>query len=220
MIRLYTMEQPRSVSKKDIDAAKETIKNTGRFVHRNLETHRRAFSLQSFDDFAGKRVLDLGSGFGLPFARQLENVGVEANVISFSPAFADRATAPLTREERPADQHGKLMVAGMGEELPFADNSFDRVVSLSVVEHLETRERYLAFLREVVRVLVPEGIAYISPMIEEISGGHKIPAGNVMPKAELEQLLENTVDAHWNTFQQEDRRGVHTFYNLTLTKKT
>src|SRR3989344_1985106 len=212
------MEKPRVISQKDVEAAQDTIKDTGRFVRRDLETHRRAFGLQSFDDFAGKKVLDLGGSFGLTFARELEKAGVDADVVSFSPAFADKATAALTREERTGDKQGKLMVAGMGEELPFAENSFDRIVCLSVAEHLGTRERYIAFLQDVVRALSPGGVAYLSPMIQEIPGGHRVPAGSVILKEELEKVLGEAATVEWNSFDWPNRKGgVDTFSNLTLT---
>jgi SAM-dependent methyltransferase len=57
-------------------------------------------------------------------------------------------------------QHAKLMYRIVnGLNMPFADCSFDGVVSLETFEHLETPER---FLSEVVRVLRPGGIFIVS----------------------------------------------------------
>jgi SAM-dependent methyltransferase len=49
-----------------------------------------------------------------------------------------------------------------GAELPFDESSFDFVVSNHVMEHVGGPEDQLTHLREIRRVLRPEGIAYIS----------------------------------------------------------
>lgn len=53
-----------------------------------------------------------------------------------------------------ARQRGPQMLCGAGEALPFADNSFDLVLSHEVLEHV-TDDRQAA--REIVRVLKPGG---------------------------------------------------------------
>jgi len=57
-------------------------------------------------------------------------------------------------------------VRGVGEVLPFADNSFDSVLSLAVLEHVKDP---FACAREIVRVLKPQGdlmccVPFLQPM--------------------------------------------------------
>ncbi len=90
------------------------------------------------------RVLDLGCGVGHSYEELAprETVGV------------DVAAAAL------ADQRRETHVADM-RSLPFADGTFDSVVSIQSIEHVPDPERVLA---EVVRVLAPGGRAiFVTP---------------------------------------------------------
>ena len=49
-----------------------------------------------------------------------------------------------------------------GPELPFADGSFDIVVSNHVIEHVGARPAQLTHLREIRRVLTSDGVAYLA----------------------------------------------------------
>ncbi len=51
------------------------------------------------------------------------------------------------------------MIAAVGEALPFADESFDIVLSDNVIDHAE---QPAAILSEIVRVLVPSGFLYFT----------------------------------------------------------
>jgi SAM-dependent methyltransferase len=66
------------------------------------------------------------------------------------------APGPQARRAKPA---GELPVRGDALKLPFAANSFDRVVASEVLEHLEDDHSAMA---EVARVLKPGGLAAVS----------------------------------------------------------
>jgi len=112
---------------------------------------RRARRLLNFlDVLDGDRVLDFGCGMGfyllaLSRLRKAHLVGLEPNPKRL--AWARRGKAP------------GAYVAGIGEQLPFGDSAFDKVLMSEVLEHLLCDR---AGLREVRRVLRPGGVLAIS----------------------------------------------------------
>jgi len=100
----------------------------------------------------GLRVLDIacGTGYGLDelsdTARML--VGVDVDV----------AAAKSTRELI-SDRTAHAAIVANGASLPFADGSFDAVLSFETIEHLGHRS---GFISELARVLEPEGFLLLS----------------------------------------------------------
>jgi 2-polyprenyl-3-methyl-5-hydroxy-6-metoxy-1,4-benzoquinol methylase len=94
-------------------------------------------------DLSGRTLLDAGCGTGLFSARA---AGRGASVTSLD--VGDRLLA------RVAEKCESTRVVGRLEALPFADASFDVVVSTEVVEHLP---QPVDGMRELVRVLRPGG---------------------------------------------------------------
>ena len=199
------MEKQRPYSKPDLEEAKESISHAVGYEDKGLEAYATGLKIKSFKDFEGKRVLDLGAGAHLQFARGLERAGIKADVVSFSPAFADGKWSQNIHNRHDADP----IVAGMGEELPFADNSFERIVSLDVPEHLGTYERYLSYLEEIVRVLAPNGLAFIGP-----TSGEGEFTGAAIPKDKLENLLGG--DANVSYYSSHEIRP---FKTMVINKR-
>ena len=199
------MKEQRPYSRRELEQAKASILHAQGYQDKGLEAYMFGLNIPSFDDFKGKRVLDLGAGAHLQFARGLEKAGIKADVVSFTPAFADKSWRDNIEKRRQSDK----IVTGMAEELPFADASFDRVVSLDVPEHIGSYERYILYLKEIVRVLAPDGVAYIGPA-SEMKAPH---AGQAIPKVELEALLSHHADVSYHQAHK-----IHPFQTLTLRK--
>ncbi len=101
---------------------------------------------------AGRRVLDVacGAGYGSALLRQtaatVHGVDISAEAIAHA------------RGLYAADANLQFSEASC-TALPFADGSFDLVVSFETIEHIEAQA---AFLDEVRRVLTPEGVFVVS----------------------------------------------------------
>src|SRR3989338_5729477 len=117
------MEEQRPYSSRDVKSAKDSIVQAQGYKDKGLEAYAAGLNVSSFHDFEGKRVLDLGAGAHLQFARGIEKAGIKADVVSLSPAFADQ----YWREAMEGRKESDKLVAAMGEQLPFADESFDRI---------------------------------------------------------------------------------------------
>jgi SAM-dependent methyltransferase len=117
-------------------------------AHRGLPSYvwragqeRRFQMVRQWTDLPGRRVLDVGCGVGMymeAFLRETSHVfGVE---VEHGRAIEARA-------------HAKYVIEGLGEQLPFADGSFDVVFSHEVLEHVADDR---ASLREMARVARPQ----------------------------------------------------------------
>lgn len=105
---------------------------------------------------SGERVLDLGCGEGrhvisVYLEQDVEAVGVDLSVqdlLTTRDKFEEFAT-----EGKPGGSFGLSSANALA--LPFADNTFDKVICSEVLEHIPD---YQAALREIDRVLKPGGL--------------------------------------------------------------
>ena len=96
------------------------------------------------------RVLDVGAGSGAIaawFAREL-------------PRPARVEAVDVAEQRDVAGDYGFALYDG--HRLPFADASFDLVVSNHVIEHVGDRAAQARHLAEIRRVLAPDGVAYLA----------------------------------------------------------
>ena len=131
----------------------------------------------------GARVIEIGSGpHGLIFGFEAGlGVGIDPLAVAYKRLFPDM-------------QRHALTVAAIGEELPFADGSFDLVLSDNVIDHAT---RPLAIVDELVRVLRTGGLLYFTvnvhhPVYELASKAHG--AWNALGiKVELSAFADHTI---------------------------
>ena len=148
---------------------------------------------------AGERLLDMGCGGGR-HAFEAMRRGAHISALDYSEGDLKDvraiATAMVEASEVPADlPHG--MINGDALCLPFADNSFDRIICSEVLEHIWDADRAIT---ELVRVLAPGArIAVTVPTRwpERVSWAlnyryHDTPGGHVRiwRQHELETKLE------------------------------
>jgi ubiquinone/menaquinone biosynthesis C-methylase UbiE len=105
-------------------------------------------------DISNKTLLDVGCGWGgvaIEAAREARHVvGIEPDLerLGIARRFAQELNL----------QNLELLDA-VGENLPFANDSFDIVISHQVLEHVDTPEKVIA---EIYRVLKPGGVFHFS----------------------------------------------------------
>ena len=118
----------------------------------------------------GKKLLDVGSGYGLFLTLSLlkgaKSIGLEpAKNLSYT-LTSEVSMKILER----AGFAKKLVKTGFGEKLPFANNSFDLVVSFYTLEHVQSVEKVI---KEATRVLKPGGYIFFEvPNYGSIWEGH------------------------------------------------
>jgi ubiquinone/menaquinone biosynthesis C-methylase UbiE len=150
----------------------------------------------------GGTLLDLGCGDALLLQRVAKRF---ARVVAtdVSPAAIEQAREQL--RGKPYEARVELRVLDANQALPFADRSFDKVVSLSTLQYILDPE---AFLRECARVIAPAGlllvevpnVAFLPQRLRLLAGEpiqtsywkHGIDGGNLhyFTLASLSQLVE------------------------------
>lgn len=135
------------------------------FARRYAEKHRKM--AQKFGaeytrklkvrGFSSGKILDVGCGFGGTLLYLLKEfpeavgVGIELSepllALAAETAEAQGVADRVTFEKADA------------QEIPYPDDSFDVVISTNVVHHVDNP---VAMLREITRVLAPEGMLYIA----------------------------------------------------------
>jgi ubiquinone/menaquinone biosynthesis C-methylase UbiE len=162
------------------------------------------------------RVLDIGTGSSLRLANDFKREFIKADVVSFSPIFARKKFRKEAQEDNRPELLG-MAVAGMGENLPFSDNSFDRILALHAFQYLNTQEGQDSFLNEIVRVLKKDGEAYIGPLF---SGDKELLTPKLVKLRNtvriLHMLWSQNVAA--NTYKSKSRGPDSTAVNLMIRK--
>ncbi len=135
--------------------------DTGRDFEDIAKTHHMT-NADLTQHFAGKVVLDVGCGY----SELGEEANVDTTVIGLDLPTAFEKEKDYFAEER----KNTFYVAGNGRTLPFADQTFDTILSTyALLEHLYSGEQGVQFLEEALRVLKIGGTALIAPIHPKIA---------------------------------------------------
>ncbi len=105
-------------------------------------------------DVRGLAVADIGSGTGR-HALRLSAAGATVHALDFSEAMLERAKA------KPGASSVTFQVHDLAKPLPFANETFDRVVCGLVIDHIADLN---GLFREMSRVCRPDGFVIVSVM--------------------------------------------------------
>ena len=97
--------------------------------------------------FAGKTILDLGCG---PYPLSIAFEG--CHIIGLDPLVPEYEAAGFPLSEF-ADR--VIFVRGFAEDMPFASHSFDAIISVNAIDHVDD---FAAAAREISRVLKKDGV--------------------------------------------------------------
>lgn len=161
-----------------------------------FELVAEAASLSADDD----HVVDVGCGFATNISFCLEQYPIQKMTgLNISPLQTDRGNQFLANQG--LAPRAKILV-GSATNMPFADATIDKVLSIEAAFHFDTRE---LFLREVHRVLKPGGILSLADLIvcrprswikracvRSIQGSLAVPAPNIYDFPDYTTLVERS----------------------------
>lgn len=159
-------------------------------------------------DLAGKKILEVGSGFGIFLAVVRRDYGAET--YGLEPSAEGFDTSYLLSREI-LQNYGinpEIVLNAKGEQIPFPDHSFDLIFSSTVLEHTENPHQVL---KEAVRVLRPGGyLQFAFPNYGSFFEGHY-----VIPWI---PYLNHTLAHFWVKLWGRDPAFMHTIQLLNYFK--
>lgn len=164
--------------------------------------------LQSCPPFQDKQVLDVGSGPSMLPLFLAKRKGAQVTVLDLPKPF----TIEFEEMSRRLLNDNVILRSGDMRNMPFEDNSFDFVISVSVIEHLSHSPDHKSFfpkdvfveetrktLTEMYRVLKPGGWiylttdAYIPGRVKTDAWGKKLLDGNPFGAYPVNELDRKSV---------------------------
>jgi len=149
------------------------------------------------DETAGRRVLEIGLGYGT-VAELLARAGADYHGIDIADGPVAMARARLTRVPGARPEQ---VQQGSALELPFADTSFDRVVSIGCLHHTGDLARAIAEARRVLRpggelliMLYNRRSARRVLLWPVLAARHRVVAGAPTPEEWLRHANDGTAD--------------------------
>jgi cyclopropane-fatty-acyl-phospholipid synthase len=164
----------------------------------------------------GQRMLDIGCGWGSLVIHAAREHGVSALGITLSPPQAELAT------ERAREAGvGGLVEIRVADYRDLADDSFDAVASIGMVEHVGESQAD-EYGRQIARVLKPEGRVLNHGIVRVPAEKHGVHIGGefsnryVFPDGELLNLSRMLASLERAGFETLHVENLHTDYAETL----
>jgi ubiquinone/menaquinone biosynthesis C-methylase UbiE len=139
-------------------------------------------------------VLDVGAGTGR-HAIRLAASGARVTAVDFSEEMLAKA------RQKPGAERVRWLVHDVAphEALPFGDNSFDRVLSALVLEHIPIGE-LAHFFRDLGRVVRNDGVIVVTAMhpamfLRGVSANFRDESGEVRPRSYVATLSDYVMGA-------------------------
>jgi Methylase involved in ubiquinone/menaquinone biosynthesis len=143
----------------DLNFARDLLKKTKEdydSIAQDFSRTRQSFwkELEMLKDYVkeGEKVLDIGCGNGRLF-QILKDKNIEYTGIDFSKNLIE-----LAKKKYP---EGNFLVAN-ALNLPFKENTFDKVFLIAVLHHIPSKELRSQVLKEAKRVLKPQGLLILT----------------------------------------------------------
>jgi ubiquinone/menaquinone biosynthesis C-methylase UbiE len=149
---------------------------------------------------ANQRVLDIGCGTG-GFAIDIYR-RIQAHVIGLD--LSERLLRYAVSKSRPLPLRWLM---GNAEVLPFADETFDRVLMSLVLHQIHHREKAI---REVYRLLRPGGKLLVRTVAPEVAYHEWVPFRFFPNVADIEAARLPAIDAILNMYVQAGFREIYT----------
>jgi SAM-dependent methyltransferase len=143
LVRSYWEREPCGAKLSSAGSGTDAFFDDTERARDRLEPFIRDFA--RFDDWRGRDVLEIGTGTGVDLVR-FARAGAHVSGVDLTEAGASLTRSRLAREGLAGDVRSVS-----GEELPFADATFDLVYSWGVIHHAEHPERIVAEIRRVLR---------------------------------------------------------------------
>jgi ubiquinone/menaquinone biosynthesis C-methylase UbiE len=135
---------------------------------------------RALGDVDGLDVLDVGAGTGRHAVRIAER-GARVTALDFSEEMLAKA------RQKPGADGVRWVVHDVAKPLPFEAESFDRVLSALVLEHIPV-DRLASFLAELGRVARDDGVIVVTAMhpamfLKGVSANFRDESGEVRPRS-------------------------------------
>ena len=168
----------------------------------------RSLDISYWDDAEELKVIDVGSGTGFT------TEGIVSRVPAANVTCVDQSPHQMSRAKAKPPLADCTFVVGDAENIPFADNTFDRYVSAGSIEYWPDPQ---LGINEAFRVVKPGGWALMIGPIEPVNAFSKFVANTWMlfppeedyfgyfENAGFEQIEHTYVAPHW---QRNERYGI------------
>ena len=186
----------------------EELYREGSWLNKSIKTVTDLFSL--FEECEKFHALDLGSGVGrnsIAIAKQFENISCRVDCVDILELAIEKLQENAKRfgvEERIRG------IVSPIEEFEFAPDTYDLILAVSALEHIDSKESFVKKLKEMRDGIKPQGVVCLVVNSEvreknKETGEDLFPQFEVnLPTEELQEILQKTFDG-WEVLKSTVR---------------